>query len=106
MFNISKIKNFLRGKYWLWGILFGLFLDLVIAIIFSAPYVFLHLYNFLFLIFSGIMFEIFFRILNWLQKINSVPFIRVIPLILLILLSFIYGVGAYFGLTISLYLLE
>jgi len=90
-----KIKNWLKDKYWLWGVIFGLGLEFLLwgpitylSVYLRKPtfswdqffflpsfYPFLNKFFLGIIIFCGISFEIIFRSFNWYKKSspNTIP---------------------------------
>ena len=101
-----EIKNWLKNKYWLWGILLGIVLALIIAFIYSAFYVLVHPSTFIFLIFSSIFSELFVRVFLKFKQATTNSLLRIALLISLVLILFVWGIVAFFSLRISLFFLE
>jgi len=97
------IKNFLKGKYWLWGLLFGIILvepigSLIYFLLIFSQRSWENFFGYfqrtisfspIVLVFFIIISELFFRIINKFKKISPNSFLRILLLFSLVLLTLI-----------------
>jgi len=112
-----QIRNFLKGKYWLWGLLFGIFAVEIIGVLFLSLItsqrwnltILLEYYNQAFsrsiqpLIFFCLISELFFRTLKNFKKQapNSVKRILLLLLLILFFIFFISGILITFAISFA-----